>query len=137
MILNQLGVVDEEWRRAPLIRPMVHLDAFVVMPNHLHGILQLLPAVSSPSVEAAVGRPGCDDGQPGPESRSLGAILGGFKAVCTGRINRLRETPRARVWQRNYFERVIRDETELMAVRRYIENNPVVWGEDEENPERP
>jgi REP element-mobilizing transposase RayT len=76
------------------------------------------------------------DDQPGPESKSVGAILAGFKAACTSRINGLRGTPGAPIWQRNYFERVIRNEEELAAVRRYVENNPAAWSEDEENPNR-
>jgi putative transposase len=129
MTLSEMGLlVDEEWRRAPLIRPEVRLDRFVVMPNHLHGLLQLSPGAASQGIEA--------DRRPGPEAKSLGAIIGGFKAACTSRINGLRSTPGAPVWQRNYFERVIRDEAELAAIRRYIENNPAAWAEDEENPDR-
>jgi len=84
MILKESGlVVDEEWRRAPLIRPGVRLDAFVVMPNHFHGILQILPAAPAEVVGAICGRPGHVDGRQGPESKSVGAILAGFKSACT------------------------------------------------------
>lgn len=141
MILNETGlVVDEEWRRAPAIRPSVRLDQFVIMPNHLHGILQISPSgapqVMPQVVGATCGRPGREGGRPGPESMSVGAILAGFKAACTRRINGLRGTPGTPIWQRNYFERVIRNEEELIAIRRYIENNPAAWAEDVENPER-
>jgi putative transposase len=129
MMLGEMGLlVDEEWQRAPLIRPEVRLDRFVVMPNHLHGILQLLPDATAQGIGT--------NRTSGPEAKSLGAIIGGFKAACTSRINGLRGTPGAPVWQRNYFERVIRDEKELAAIRRYIENNPASWAEDEENPDR-
>ena len=76
------------------------------------------------------------DNRKGPESKSVGAIVGGFKSACTSRVNGLRGTPGIPLWQRNFFERVIRNEEELLAVRRYIENNPAKWAEDEENPER-
>ncbi len=137
MILKESGlVVDEEWRRAPLIRPDVRLDAFVVMPNHFHGILQILPAAPAEVVGATGGRPGRVDGRQGPESKSVGAILAGFKSACTSRVNGLRGTPGVPLWQRNYFERVIRNEEELLVIRRYIENNPAAWAKDEENPDR-
>jgi putative transposase len=87
-------------------------------------------------VGATCGRPQRVDGLQGPESKSVGAIVGGFKSACTSRVNRLRGTSGIPLWQRNFFERVIRNEDELLAVRRYIENNPVEWAEDEENPER-
>jgi putative transposase len=137
MVLNENGrVVEEEWRRTPLVRPEVRLDTFMVMPNHFHGILQITPAVTPEVVGATRGRPQGVDGRQGPESRSLGAIVAGFKSACTSRINALRGTSGTPLWQRNYFERVIRNEEELLAVRRYIENNPAAWAEDEENPGR-
>jgi putative transposase len=162
MILNGSGlVVDEEWRMTPRMRPNVRLDAFVVMPNHFHGILQITPTITPENVKRAVegdrrspvqpspnnnvtpevvgatcGRPQRGDGLQGPESKSVGAIVGGFKSACTSRVNGLCGTPGIPLWQRNFFERVIRNEEELLAVRRYIENNPAEWAEDEENPER-
>jgi REP element-mobilizing transposase RayT len=64
----------------------------------------------------------------------LGAIVGNFKSVTTRRINRMRHSPGARVWQRNYYEHIIRDEDALERVREYILNNPARWDEDRENP---
>ncbi len=66
----------------------------------------------------------------------MGAILQNFKSVVTKRINRLRETPGAPVWQRNYYEHVIRDEKTLNAIREYIHNNPARWAEDPDSPTR-
>lgn len=65
---------------------------------------------------------------------SLGAIVGSFKSVFARRINRLYRTPGAPVWQRNYYERVIRDERELAAIREYILDNPRKWADDTYNP---
>jgi len=67
---------------------------------------------------------------------SLGAIIGNFKSVTTRRINRVRHSPGLRVWQRNYYERIIRNERELNAIRQYIHDNPARWDADEENPAR-
>ncbi len=68
---------------------------------------------------------------------SLGSIIGQFKSLVTKRINRYRterDLPIVRVWQRNYYERVIRNETELNATRRYILENPLNWANDENHP---
>jgi len=60
----------------------------------------------------------------------------GFKARCTHAINQSRNTPGVTVWQRNYYERIIRDETELHAIRQYMIDNPIKWAEDENHPTR-
>ena len=67
--------------------------------------------------------------------RTLGSLIAGYKSSVTKRINELRETPGAPVWQRNYYERVIRDERELHRIRRYIVDNPERWAQDAENPD--
>lgn len=64
---------------------------------------------------------------------SLGAIVGNFKSVTTRRINRIRHRPGARVWQRNYYERIVRDAQALRRIRQYIHDNPARWREDIEN----
>ncbi len=73
---------------------------------------------------------------PGPASGSLGAILGQFKAVTTKRVNQLRGTPGAPLWQRNFFDKIIWDERSLNHFRDYIEANPFQWALDEDNPLR-
>lgn len=70
----------------------------------------------------------------GVEPRSLGAIVRAFKSAPTRRINEVRGTPDARFWQRNYYERVIRNERDLNAAREYIRDNPRKWAEDPNNP---
>lgn len=122
-------LVETMWQEIPRHHPRVTLDAWVVMPNHLHGILFLEgPDGGQPAGAAASGS--------GPPPASLGAIVGSFKAVTTRRINRVRGTPGARVWQRNYHERVIRNERELAAMREYVVNNPLSWELDAEYPGR-
>jgi putative transposase len=85
------------------------LDAFVVMPNHVQGIVM-------------VGRAG--------HARPLQVVIGS----CKSAVSRLLGRP---VWQRGFYERVIRDERELEALREYIVNNPAAWDVDPENPSRP
>jgi putative transposase len=123
MVLNGFGViVREEWLRTSEIRKEIILDEFVVMPNH--GIIVITNDVGATQRVAPTG----------PVSGSVGAIIGQFKSAVTKRINQIRDNPGVPVWQRNYFERVIRNDRELTAIREYIVNNPVKWAMDRENP---
>ena len=149
--LNAYGqVAATMWGRLPRHFSQVELDAWVIMPNHIHGIFVIVDApgkgdafpdarsepgdtpsgVSRLNGETSFGE--CVAPTPG----SLGAIVGNFKSVTTRRINRTRKTPGAPVWQRNYYERIIRNQRELDAVRRYIRDNPAQWENDGENPDR-
>ncbi len=113
--------------RSEVVRNYVSLDVFVTMPNHFHGILLLNDSCRGEAVpRPIVPRPV----MPG----SIGAILGQFKSIVTKRINTLRDNPGCPVWQRNYYEHVIRNETDLDNIRQYIENNPLKWDQDENNP---
>ena len=129
--LNSYGeVVDQCWRQIPNHNPFVQLDAFVIMPNHLHGILVL--AYDTWGRGTACRAPTESFGRPVPGS--LPTLIRSFKSAATRGINRLGSTPGRRVWQRGYYERVIRNERELNAVRRYIAANPLQWELDPENP---
>jgi REP element-mobilizing transposase RayT len=72
-------------------------------------------------------------GRPGPEPRSLASFVVGLKSAATKRINVLRRAPGLAVWQRNYYEHIIRDEDDLRRIRQYIADNPLAWSMDEEN----
>mgnify|MGYP001081654970 CR=1 FL=1 len=151
MVLSPFGrVAATIWQRLPSHFPHVRLDEFVVMPNHLHGVVWLTndgegrgEASSAETRQSEGSASGEEEGQhvailgmphPYMESGSLGAIVGNFKSATTRRINRMRHTPNALVWQRNYYERIIRNERELDAIRRHILDNPNRWDEDSENP---
>ena len=73
----------------------------------------------------------------GAPSGSLGAIVGNVKSITARRINRMKHTPGGRVWQRNYWEHIIRDERAYQCIRRYIEDNPALWAEDQLHPHAP
>jgi putative transposase len=125
--LNHWGqIVQDEWKNSTQIRMEIDLDAFIVMPNHIHGIV-----VIANGSGRATGRSPL---QSGPSRRSLGAFVGGFKSIVTKRINALRGLPGKAVWQRNYFEHIIRNEQSLNRIRRYILDNPVRWEFDRDNP---
>ena len=123
-------IAEEEWQRTAIIRPYVQLDEFVIMPNHIHGILWI---VRDDNVGARRRLAPTPRGAP---SGSLGAIVGQYKSAVTRRINRIRKTPGAPVWQRNYYEHIVRKEDELRRIREYIRLNPLKWGLDRENPNR-
>ena len=98
------------------------------MPNHFHGIVWITrPCRGKARLAPTGGRFGR------PKPGSLPTIIGSFKSAVTKRINRLRHTPGFPVWQRNYYERVIRNDRELNAIREYIQNNPRNWEQDPEN----
>lgn len=109
--------VRDLWVRTSEMRPGVLLDAFVIMPNHVHAIIAMPGAAGRKSDSVFFQR------APG----SLGALVAGFKASCTSEVKRLLGTPRLRLWQRNYYERVIRDARALGQLRRYIAANPARW----------
>jgi putative transposase len=127
MRLTDYGrIVSQEWEISAKIRHELTLDAFVVMPNHVHGVVIIK--------ESNVGATGGSPVRSGPRRHSLGSFLSGFKSATTKRINNLRHTPGVSVWQRNYYEHVIRNEQSLHRIREYITNNPARWDFDRENP---
>ena len=129
MHLNEIGkIVEEEWLKTPAIRSNVELDEYVVMPNHLHGIAIINDTRRGVSQYAPT------KGFRSP-SQSLGAIIRGFKCSSTKRINLTRTTPFRPVWQRGFYEHIIRKDADLHHIRQYIANNPMRWCLDGENPE--
>ncbi len=140
--LSKCGsLVAECWHALPE-HFTVGLDAFVVMPNHIHGILFITdrseprggqsiragipvkPELSANALPLRSWR--------GARAGSLAAIVQNFKSVSTRKINELQGV-HAKFWQRNYYERVIRDDDELNAVRQYVLDNPQQWDSDEDN----
>ena len=136
MRVNDLGRVAQLlWEEIPAHFPQVETDAWVVMPNHVHGILVIAHDVRAThaSVRATHASPLRASG--GPPKRSLGVIVGSYKSAVAKRINQSRRTPGASVWQRNYYDHVIRDDADLNRIRQYILDNPAKWSEDRENPD--
>ena len=137
MHLSPIGeIVAEEWQKTPMIRRYVMLDLWVVMPNHLHGIIILVesPQGDRTSCAAVVetSRRDVSTIPPGVKSGSLGAIIGQVKSVCTKRI--WTSGCRDFAWQPRFYDHIIRDEPSLNRIRQYIVDNPAKWGEDRYNP---
>ena len=130
MVLNHAGHAALQcWQAIPDHFPHAELDAFVMMPNHVHGIVVIADrrgtACRAPTQVEQFGH---------PVAGSIPTVIRSFKSAVTKRINEIRNTPGAKVWQRNYYEHIIRDEGELKRMREYITNNPVQWELDRENP---
>ena len=147
----------EEWLRTAELRKEIGLDSFILMPNHIHGIIIIKekgePKRGQVSSSTGTGRatqrlartniqedsPGIETDRPfnisdlhdivsgGLKTGTIGAILGQFKSMVSKRINALQGTPGKQIWRRNYYESIIRDGKELEEIRKYIANNPLKW----------
>lgn len=140
MRLSAYGrIVENEWRKTAKLRLNVMLDEFIIMPNHVHGILHLIDNNAGTARRA----PTIDPGDYVPEkfgkptSGSLSSVIRSFKSAVTKHINEMRKTPGDPIWQRNYHEHVIRNDYDLNDIRDYIMNNPLRWRLDKENPKKP
>ena len=144
MLLNDVGrMIQSVWDELPQHYPGVEVDAFIIMPNHIHGIIELTVG-AGPCACPESGQPQIQ-GQPrgvAPTAAiSLPDVVHRFKSLTTTHYrhgviqNRWRPFP-GRLWQRNYYEQIIRDEDELQRLRQYISDNPANWETDEENPDR-
>jgi REP element-mobilizing transposase RayT len=125
MRLNEYGMaVREEWLKTAELRENVEVDASMIMPNHLHGIVVITngKGTARRAPTERFGKPVAD---------SIPTIMRAFKSASTKNINEIRNTPGTPVWQRNYYEHVIRDDEELKAIRQYILSNPANWTTDE------
>ncbi len=126
VILNQYGeIIKLSWLALPEHYHNIELDVLVIMPNHIHGIIFLTdvgaglkPAPTVPAIPI----------HPLPE------IVRGFKTFSSRKINELRNMPGTALWQRSYYEHVIRRDESLEKIRDYIETNPLRWSLDKENP---
>jgi putative transposase len=129
MRLNAIGkIVEECWDEIPLHFPNAEIDAFVIMPNHIHGIIMLFD--DRGTIYRAPTRSFEEFGK--PTVGSLPTIMRTFKAAVTR--NARRELNGTHIWQRNYFEHIIRDQTDYQRIAGYIAVNPMKWDTDEENP---
>jgi len=134
MILNEYGnIVDDCWCAIPEHFPNVELGGYMVMPNHVHGIIVINDRADT-NVSARRGTiyraPTEQFGK--PVIGSIPTIIRTFKSAVTRRIGR--ELNATGIWQRNYYEHVIRNHEDWDRIHRYIESNPSMWAEDEENP---
>ncbi len=136
MELNQYGcIVKNCWNDLINHYFFAELDTHTIMPNHMHGIINITdtvgvvgagfkPAPTEPTAPALTGK-----------RHGLSEIVRALKTFSSRRINKLRNRPGVPVWQRNYYERIIRNEKGMNKIKEYIINNPLQWDLDKENPE--
>jgi len=131
-MLNQYGaLVAQAWSDLPNHYPHISLDQFVVMPNHVHGII-VLTDVGAGFKPAPTPIPR----NPAPTKRhALPEIIRGLKTFSARRINEIRQSPGISVWQRNYYEHVIRSEADYTRIAEYVIANPRRWSEDSLHPD--
>ncbi|NEP19145.1 MAG: hypothetical protein F6J97_19980 [Leptolyngbya sp. SIO4C1] len=166
MRLNEFGqIVAEEWMQSTIIRQEIDFDQWVIMPNHLHAIVLINPTNSGPTNSVGSHGPTNSVGSHGPTNsvgshgptnsvgshgratpqtgiayrrpRSLSSFVAGFKSATTKRINTVRNSAGSSVWQRNYYDCIIRSQKSLQRIQQYIQNNPAAWQNDQLNPSNP
>ena len=155
MILNEYGkMVEQCWNNLSNHYDNIELDAYVIMPNHFHGIILITDNVDNVDNVRAIRElpihelprqrkhelpihelPRQQQKQRQQQRRKmlLPKIVGRFKTNSAKQINQMRNTPGISVWQRNYYEHIIRDEKSLENIRNYIINNPAKWQDDDYN----
>jgi putative transposase len=137
MKLDQCGkIVSRAWHDLPHHYPHIELGAFCIMPNHVHAIIILIDDGTGGSTELTEASSRYWQTRPYKTMKRHGLpeIIRAFKSFSAKRINKLRHTPGIPVWQRNYYEHVIRNEREMDHISRYIESNPARWMVHDENP---
>jgi putative transposase len=148
VIPSLLGeIVENQWTNLPRHYPHIEIEAFVLMPNHVHGVIVIVGAGWEPAPTGSDAKPDHPRGgdtaleglEPAPtesvaKQHGVPEIVRGFKTFSARRINEMRRTPGAQFWQRSYYEHIIRNEQELGRITEYIESNPLNWQLDRENP---
>ncbi|MCK5760390.1 MAG: transposase [Candidatus Delongbacteria bacterium] len=152
MVLNKFGLIaQKEWKNTSVIRQNVELDEFIIMPDHIHGIIiinrrgvmpyALKNDLNNENIDynnidhendmrtyGNTPLPFMENVQKNTPLRSpiqtIGSIIRGYKSAVTIKVNQIRKTPKIKIWQRNYFERIIRNQKALEKIRYYIRNNP-------------
>ena len=137
MRLNDAGrMVADSWEWLAEQYDHVSLDEYVIMPNHAHGIIVINDDRRGGSHCRGGSRTAPTATRTAPTTgkrKPIGRLIGAFKTVTTKHINELRETPGRKLWQRNYWEHIVRNESELNRIREYIRNNPGQWELDSLN----
>lgn len=149
MILNSVGkIVEEEWKKTLELRSNITLGQYIIMPDHMHMIITIHSQIKSISTEEWI------HSNPKSPSHTIGAIIRGFKGASTKKINlflnRTGELPFAptselpfaqkdlpfapttefyknKIFQRNYYEHIIRDQADYNRIEQYIIDNPINW----------
>jgi REP element-mobilizing transposase RayT len=137
MQLSQFGIiVRDEWLKTSEMRKKIEMDEFIVMPNHFHGIIVIDDLLGTGTLQRAPTRAPTHEQFGKPTSNTIPTIIRGYKAAVTKQINTIQINAGVynkpeRIWQKNYYEHVIRNEVSLNKIREYIMSNPLNWKEDD------
>ncbi len=126
MLSNMGKYVEESWLKIPSVTEYASIDEFVVMPNHFHGILFIDNEDEPREIETMEFQ---------IRKRSLSNVVRNFKSAVTTKIRGLQNDQTLKVWQRKFYDRIVRDEIELNRIRDYIINNPLRWQEEKRGPD--
>lgn len=153
IILNNFGqLIKEEWLKSAEIREEIEFDDFIIMPNHFHGIVIINQEINSDFMKNDVDFQDNNVGANGRlplqqiqssrpkismKPKSISSLIAGFKSATTKKINIIRNTPQNPVWQRNYYDHIIRNDESLARIREYVQNNPLSWENDQLHPNNP
>ncbi len=141
MKLSDMGLIAEKfWREIPEHFPFVRLDEFVIMPNHIHGIIEIVKENNEGTGQPLVGTGQCPvptEGMVGSRfghvtPKSLSIIIGSYKSIVTKTI-KLQISNLFFAWQPRFHDRIIRNDDELNKIRQYIFSNPAKWERDRNN----
>jgi REP element-mobilizing transposase RayT len=128
MILNNCGIIAEKELLKLNNETDVNLESYVIMPNHIHMIFEFPTDVGAihelPSKMSIKER----------RKMKLPKVVGKYKMLASKEINMIRKTPGKKLWQRNYWDHIIRDENDFNVISEYVENNPTKWDLDKLNP---
>jgi len=117
-------ILQTQWIELGNKFPNIKLDEFIIMPNHIHGIIFIVGAIHELPLQQQYRR-----------KMLLPKIIGYFKMKTAKQVNQVLNRSGQPFWQRNYYEHIIRNENELNRIREYIQNNPLKWELDRENPQ--
>jgi len=129
MVLNEIGkIVDDEWNKSFIIRSELFCDCYIIMPNHVHGIIRIhkthrrdtRPCVSTESKHGVAKR----------KPKSVSSFVAGFKSSVTKNAKKINKEFS---WQSRYYDHIIHNENDLNRIRKYIKSNPDNWNKDKEN----
>ena len=132
MVLSEIGnIVQQEWEKSFEIRTELFCDTFIIMPNHVHGIVQIdkIEPVETHGC-ASLQSQSKNHGIAYRPSKSISSFIAGFKSSATKRINEYRDTPKLPVWQSRFHDHIIRNQEEYIRIKQYIETNTGNWEND-------
>jgi REP element-mobilizing transposase RayT len=129
MVLSEAGrIIEQEWNKSFLLRKELRADEFVIMPNHLHAIVEIYGDAANPVQGETEKKHGVACRTP----KSVSSFVAGFKSAVSKQVKTLPGYEGVQFWQDRFYDRIIRNETEYLLTKEYIRNNVANWGKEKE-----